>query len=238
MKNDTPAIVLTNINKIYTIQHEKPTLVEKLVTKRETFQALKDVTITINKGERVGIIGPNGSGKTSLLKIIAGITTPTSGSMQVNGNIVSLIDLEAGFHSDLTGEQNIYLNGLLLGMSRSEISRKIKAIIDFADIGNFIDAPLFTYSAGMKLRLGFSIATNAKPDILILDEGLSYGDKSFTKKAIKKIRSFIHNQCTILLVSHQYETISEICTSFIGLKQGEIIVRDSITSLHDHLSLL
>lgn len=218
------AIKLTHISKKYEIHHEKPTLVEKFVKgKNETFWALHDLNLTINKGEKVGIIGPNGSGKTTLLKIIAGITTPTTGSIETRGKIVSLIDLEAGFHPDLTGIQNIYLNGMLLGMSKMEINKKISDIINFADIGQFIDTPMFTYSSGMTLRLGFAIAVHAEPDILIVDEGLAVGDKYFQKKAYKKTRTFLKKGGTILFVTHSMDFVEQYCTRIILIKKGKIL---------------
>lgn len=216
MKTSQIAIKLTGVTKKYTIHHEKPTLVEKLVNGRdEEFWALKDINLTIKKGEKVGIIGPNGSGKTTLLKIIAGITTPTSGIVETHGKIVSLIDLEAGFHPDLTGIQNIYLNGMLLGMSKQEIEGKMKSIIAFADIGRFIDTSLFTYSEGMKLRLGFSVAIYADPDILILDEGLSVGDVNFQKKSWGKIQESFRKKKTVLIASHILEYIQKTCRRVI-----------------------
>src|SRR3990167_10056105 len=158
---NSTVITLTEVTKSYTIHHEKPTLVEHLINGRnESFNALEDINLEIKKGEKIGIIGPNGSGKTTLLKIIAGITSPTMGIVKTSGMIVSLIDLEAGFHPDLTGEQNIVLNGMLLGMTRAEIAKKHQAIVRFAGIGQFIDAPLYTYSSGMMLRLGFAVAVH------------------------------------------------------------------------------
>jgi len=155
MKNTDIAIKLTNVSKKYIVRHEKPTLVEKLINgKKEEFWALKDINLEIKRGEKIGIIGPNGSGKTTLLKLITGISSPTSGTIERNGEIISLIDLEAGFHPDLTGIQNIYLNGMIIGMNKTEINSKLKKIIDYADIGRFIDVPLFTYSEGMKFRSG------------------------------------------------------------------------------------
>jgi ABC-type polysaccharide/polyol phosphate transport system ATPase subunit len=223
-RNQPIAIHLTNVTKVYTIHHEKPTLAEKFIkNKKEQFVALNNINLEIKKGERVGIIGPNGSGKTTLIKIIAGITTPTSGTVKTNGRIVSLIDLEAGFHPDLTGEQNIYLNGMLLGMTNSEITHKLKNIIDFADIHQFIDAPLFTYSTGMKLRLGFAVSVHANPDILILDEGLSVGDKNFQKKSQHKLHELFSRGKTILMVTHWLDLIKKSCTRVITFDTGTII---------------
>ena len=221
-RSDNLAIRLTNISKRYTIHHEKPTLVEKLVRRDETFWALRDINLTIKKGERVGIIGHNGSGKTTLLKIIAGITTPTTGTVETRGRIVSLIDLEAGFHPDLTGIQNIFLNGMLLGMKKDEIEHKLDAIIRFADIRQFIDVPLYTYSNGMKLRLGFSIAVHANPDILILDEGMSVGDKAFQEKTKKKLDEFFRKKITLLMVSHHASVLKNICRRFLILSGGSM----------------
>ncbi len=224
--NNSIAIQLTNISKRYTIHHEKPTLVERLTSGRdEEFWALKDINLTIKKGERVGIIGPNGSGKTTLLKVIAGITTPTSGTVKTHGKIVSLIDLEAGFHPDLTGEQNIYLNGMLLGMSKQENEKKMKSIIAYADIGRFIDIPLFTYSSGMKLRLGFSIAIHSYPDILLLDEGLSFGDQNFTNRARHTLFSETsYRNKTIFMVYHDSKLLPKQCTQMIIMKRGGIVL--------------
>ncbi len=229
------AIQLTHISKKYEIHHEKPTLVEKFVRrKNETFWALKNIHFTINKGEKVGIIGRNGSGKTTLLKIIAGIATPTSGRIIVNGRIVSLIDLEAGFHPDLTGIQNIYLNGMLLGMSKSDIAKQMHSIIRFADIDQFIDAPLFTYSSGMRLRLGFAIAIHSHPDILILDEGLSVGDKFFQKRVEKKIRERFSEKITIIIVSHNIEFIRKYCKRILLLKDGALIRDGNVSVLNSY----
>lgn len=224
------AIQLTNISKQYTIHHEKPTLVEKFYKGRdEKFWALKNISLTVKKGEKVGIIGPNGSGKTTLLKIITGITTPTSGSVKIIGKAVSLIDLEAGFHDDLTGEQNIFLNGILLGMTQNEIKSKLRKIIDFADIKQFIDAPLFTYSTGMKLRLGFSVAIHADPDILILDEGFLVGDEYFQKKVIQKINEFSKADKTIFIVTQWLDFLLKNSSRLIKMKRGKIISDQNIT---------
>lgn len=227
MKNQI-AIKLTNVTKQYTIHHEKPTLVEKMVKgvrqlAEEKFLALHDVSLTIKKGEKVGIIGPNGSGKTTLLKIIAGITTPTSGIVETHGKIVSLIDLEAGFHPDLTGIQNIYLNGMLLGMSKYDITKKLDSIIRFADIGIFIDTPLFTYSQGMKLRLGFSIAIHANPDILLLDENIAIGDEDFQKKSNRTIEKYYKTNKTILIVSHWMDYVNANCQKVVRIIDGKIL---------------
>lgn len=223
-KTNDIAIELSHVSKKYEIHHEKPTLAEKFIKgANETFWALKDTNLIIRKGERVGIIGPNGSGKTTLLKIIAGITTPTRGVIKRHGKIVSLIDLEAGFHPDLTGYQNIYLNGMIIGLSKKEIDQKLKAIIAFAELKQFIDAPLFTYSSGMSLRLGFSIAIHANPDILLLDEGLAVGDNAFQQKAQARMKSMFRAGKTIIVVSHVLGIIKQSCERIILLRQGEVV---------------
>jgi teichoic acid transport system ATP-binding protein len=222
--NQSYAVKLTNISKMYEIHHEKPTLVEKLIKgQNETFYALRNINLTIKKGERLGIIGSNGSGKTTLLKIIVGITTPTSGSLDIKGKAISLIDLESGFHPDLTGYQNIYLNAMIMGMSKEETTKKLQSIIDFADIGRFIDVPFYTYSAGMKLRLGFSVAISINPDILVLDENISAGDADFQKKCQRKITDFFHQGKTIIMVSHWQEFIKKNCSRVITMKEGKIL---------------
>jgi ABC-type polysaccharide/polyol phosphate transport system ATPase subunit len=218
------AIELKNITKEYIIHHEKPTLVEKFYKGRdEKFIALNNISLTIKKGERVGIIGPNGSGKTTLLKIIVGITTSTQGAVHTYGKVVSLIDLEAGFHPDLTGYQNIFLNGMLLGMKKREIEKKLHTIIEFADIRQFIDAPMFTYSSGMALRLGFAVAVHADPDILILDENLTVGDRFFQQKAKKKLDELFSRQKTFIIVSHIPQLLQQYCKRFVIINNGTIL---------------
>lgn len=219
-------ISLSDISKKYIITHEKPTLVEDVsrilrFQKKEKYWALQNVNLEIYKGEKVGFYGPNGVGKTTLLKIIAGISSPTSGKVKTKGKIVSLISLDAGFHPDLTGQENIFLNGLIIGMSKAEIEAKFKQIIDFAGIGDFITAPLYTYSSGMRLRLGFSIAIHSQPDILLLDEIISMGDESFRKKTSSLMKKMFNNGATLLLVSHQLEYLKANCNRLIELKRNE-----------------
>jgi len=215
-----PAIVLKNITKIYTVHHEKPTFSEKLLyrSKTEKYTAINNLSLTIHKGEKIGLVGPNGAGKTTLLKIIAGITTPNSGSVQTYGKVVSLINLEAGFHPELSGQENIFLNGLILGMSRAEISQNYQSIIDFADIGSFIDAPFYTYSSGMKLRLAFSVAIHSDPEILLLDENIMVGDEYFQKKIEQYLHKIFKEKKTIIVVSHWMEFLERMCNKIISLE--------------------
>lgn len=223
-KNSDVAIELIDVSKQYIIHHEKPTLVGRFVKRRdEEFFAIRKVSIVIRREEKVGIIGPNGSGKTTLLKIIAGITSPTSGYVKTHGTVVSLIDLEAGFHPDLTGDQNIYLNGMILGMSKRQIDDVFDDIVRFADIKQFIDAPLFTYSTGMKLRLGFSIAVHSNPDILILDEGFMVGDEYFQNKVIGKINEFFRAKKTMLMVTQWVDFLKKNSRRLIKIERGVIM---------------
>lgn len=217
------AIKLSNVSKKYFVHHEKPTLMERILHgKNEKFWALRNISLNIKKGEIVGLIGSNGSGKTTLLKIITGIATHSKGTVNVNGKIVSLIDLQAGFHPDLTGLQNIYLNGSILGMSKKEIDSKIDDIISFADIGKFIDAQIFTYSAGMILRLGFSVAIHTNPDILILDENISVGDQEFKTKSFKKIRELFKKHKTVVIASHDLELLKSYCSRLYWIQKGKV----------------
>ena len=223
-KQELPVVEMRNVTKVYSLRHEKPTFVEKILSQSrvEHFKALKKVTLSIPAGERVAIIGQNGSGKTTLLKIICGITKPQEGYVKTRGKVVSLIDLEAGFHPEMNGYENIHLNGLVIGMSRKEISEKMEAIVDFAGIGSFIDAPMFTYSEGMKLRLGFSVAIHSEPDILVLDEMFVTGDEGFQQKSSKKIDEIFEQGKTVITVSHVMPFLEKYFNSYIWLDKGEV----------------
>lgn len=239
MTSSNFCIQLSDIAKQYTIHHEKPTLVERLMQRKtEKFFALKNISLKIKKGERVGIIGTNGSGKTTLLKIISGITTPTVGKVEILGKIVSLIDLEAGFHPDLSGVDNIFLNGLILGMNKQVIRKRLEDIIAFAGIGKFIDAPLFTYSGGMKLRLGFSVAIHADPDILILDEIVSAGDENFQKKSQEFLKRFFQSGKTIVIVSHWLDFIRRNCEKVFVFDKGQLYTQGNTSAVDRYLRLL
>jgi ABC-type polysaccharide/polyol phosphate transport system ATPase subunit len=226
------AIRLNGISKKYFLYNKKPTLVEYILSlkKPDQFWALKGINLSIKQGETVGIIGPNGAGKTTLFNIICKITAPTKGSVLTKGKVVSLIELEAGFHPDLTGIENIYLNGLILGMTKDEIKSRLDDIESFADIGNFINSPMYTYSKGMKLRLGFSIAVNASPEILAIDENISVGDEDFQKKSLNKIKDFYHQGKTVIVSSHYLSFIRKSCKRTIWLDKGKI-VKDGKTSI-------
>ncbi|MCK4785525.1 MAG: ABC transporter ATP-binding protein [Desulfobacteraceae bacterium] len=222
---DDTVIKLINVSKKYVLQHKKPTLIEKLFWRKryQQFNALSDIDFKVKKGEKVAIIGTNGSGKTTLLEIIGGITSPTTGKVYTKGKVVSLIELGAGFHPELTGEENIQLNGLLVGMSNGQIKSNLKKIISFADIGSFIEEPMFTYSSGMKLRLGFSIIAHTNPDILLLDETLAVGDQDFKQKSFNKINQFIKNKKTVIFVSHYLNFVEKNFDRVVCMDKGKIL---------------
>lgn len=219
LQNKKIAISLKGITKTYQLKHEKPTFSEQLFKgfKKEKFDALRNLDLTVYKGERLGIRGKNGTGKTTLLKIIAGITTPNQGTLVAKGKVVSLIDLEAGFHPDLTGEENIFLNASLLGMSKKETREKYSKITSFAQLNTFIDTPLYTYSYGMKLRLGFAIAIHSNPDILLLDENIIVGDAQFQSKVSIYFDSFFKRNKTAIIVSHVEEYLQKMCTRIVDI---------------------
>lgn len=222
MKN---VIELKKIKKIFRYFKKDYMVFYWLFTKKgftKEFKILDDITFSMKKGEVVGILGKNGAGKSTLLKIISGIYFPTSGTVKVDGTIASLIELGAGFNKELTGRENIYLKGALLGLSNQYIDDNIDKMIEFADIGEYIDMPLGTYSSGMSARLGFALAVNANPDILIIDEVFAVGDKNFQKKSRAKTEELLRSGKTVLFVSHSETLISEFCNRIIYLKNGKI----------------
>jgi len=186
------------------------------------FWALSDVSLEIRKGEIFGIIGLNGAGKSTLLKVISRVLRPTRGRVWLRGCVAPLLELGAGFHPELTGRENIFLNGLLLGYTRVEISSHFDEVLEFADVSEFIDAPLRTYSTGMVARLGFSVATMTQPDVLIVDEVLSVGDEHFQRKCQNRIKQFQDNKTTILLVSHSTELVASLCNRAAWLEHGHL----------------
>ena len=186
----------------------------------ELVTALKNVSFTVKEGTTVGVIGENGSGKSTLLKVITGLAKPTSGSVTVRGKVSALIELGAGFHPEISGRENVFINGIMLGLSKKEINEKFDEIVRFAELEEFIDAPVKTYSSGMHMRLGFSIAINVNPDVLLVDEVLAVGDASFVPKCLDRINDFRRRKKTILFVSHDLATVKKICDRVIWLKDG------------------
>ena len=191
--------------------------------KEKEFWALKNVSFNIDHGEVVGIMGPNGAGKSTVLKLLSKIMNPNKGSMKINGRLAALIEVTAGFHPDLTGRENVYLNGTILGMRTKEIDKKFDEIVEFSGVEEFIDTPVKRYSSGMYSRLGFSVAAHMDPDILLVDEILSVGDIAFQAKCASKIRDLLSSGATVLLVSHQLNMIQSLCKRLILLKDGEMV---------------
>jgi O-antigen export system ATP-binding protein rfbB len=230
-KKQKDMIEIKNVSVVFKRTTEKMTSLKeyfinslKKKIKKEKFVALEDINITIKKGEIVGLLGLNGAGKSTLLKVISGIIKPTSGEVKLNGKMAPLIELGAGFDPELTGRENIFLNGSLLGFSKKELKDKIEDIIDFSELKEFIDIPLKNYSSGMYARLGFSIATIYEPEILIIDEVLSVGDFHFQEKSLNKIMEMIEKGTTVLFVSHDIEQVEKLCKKAIWLEKGKVKV--------------
>lgn len=195
---------------------------ERPLAPRE-FWALNDICLEIRQGESVGVIGHNGAGKSTMLKHLAGIMIPTQGRIRVNGRLSALIEVGAGFHPDLTGRENVFLNGVILGMTRAEIARKFDEIVEFAGLAPFIDTPVKRYSSGMFARLGFSVAAHLDPDILVIDEVLSVGDFVFQQKSLQKMRSIAKSGATVIFVSHNLKAVSDLCARTMLLDAGSIV---------------
>jgi len=219
--------------KKYADRHKFLTIKSALVNKTlfgdlevgERFEALRGVSFDVKSGQTLGIIGENGSGKSTLLKILAGISKPTAGTVVTQGRISALIELGAGFHPEISGRENIFINGVILGLSRKQIQEKYDEIVRFAELEEFIDNPVKSYSSGMFMRLGFSIAINVNPDILLVDEVLAVGDASFVPKCLDKINEFRRHDKTIIYVSHDLATVERICDDVIWVKKGKIEMR-------------
>lgn len=188
------------------------------------FTALSDVSFEVKKGEVVGLVGLNGSGKSTLLKIIAGVMKPTCGKVSVQGSVAPLIEVGAGFNSNLSGRENIFLNGYMLGFSKEYIQEHMEEIIDFSELEEFIDVPMKNYSSGMKARLGFAIATTVRPQVLIVDEVLAVGDFKFQQKCHERISSLMSNDTTVLFVSHSIEQVKNLCSRCIWLEKGKVVM--------------
>lgn len=228
--SNSARVYCENIMQRFRVIQERPdTLREAFAhlfrnrTSYYNFEALKGISFTIRDGEVVGIIGRNGSGKSTVLKIIAGVYRPTAGVIKVRGKVAALIELGAGFHPDLTGRENIVLNGLLLGMSKQEIQEREEQILDFAGLGEFINSPVKQYSSGMFMRLGFAVATEVDPDILLIDEILAVGDAAFQQKCLARIEDFRRRGKTIIFVSHDLGTIRNLCQRVLLIQDGRLL---------------
>jgi lipopolysaccharide transport system ATP-binding protein len=238
---DGPSIAVSNLSKTYRIsrREEHVATAAEAVVKRirqggrattvETFDALHDVSFAVEWGEVMGIIGRNGAGKSTLLKIINRITAPTKGRVELGGRVGSLLEVGTGFHPELTGRENVYLNGTLLGMRRRQIKERFDAIVDFAGTERFLDTQVKRYSTGMYIRLAFAVAAHLDSEILVVDEVLAVGDSDFQAKCMRKMREVARDGRTVLLVSHQLQTVSDLCTSALYLDAGHLMVHGTVT---------
>jgi ABC-type polysaccharide/polyol phosphate transport system ATPase subunit len=227
------AIELANVSKVYrrySGRRQFATLKSALLSgslirdlqPNETFPALTDVTVSVPEGRTLGVIGRNGSGKSTLLKLVAGITKPTTGTVKVNGRISALIELGAGFHPEISGRENVFINGIMLGLTKREITRRFDEIVEFAELADFIDAPVKTYSSGMYMRLGFAVAIHVDPDVLLVDEVLAVGDEAFTHKCLDKFGEFKRRGKTILLVTHSLGLVERFCDEALWMDGGQM----------------
>ena len=233
-----PAIIVDNVSMKFNLSKEKVDSLKDYIIKSikkeikyNEFWALQNVSFTVEKGDRVGILGLNGAGKSTLLKVIAGVFKPTEGSVTKHGKMVPLLELGAGFDQQYTGKENIYLYGAMLGYSKEFIDEKYDEIVKFSELKDFIDVPIKIYSSGMKSRLGFSIATVVSPKILILDEVLSVGDAKFRKKSEKKVLSMFDSGVTVLFVSHSLAQVQRICNKAMILEKGKLIAYGDIDTI-------
>ncbi len=229
------AIKVKNVGMRFNLSQERVDNLKEYVIKfikrdlrYNEFWALRDVSFEVKKGERLGVLGLNGSGKSTLLKIVSGVLKPTKGTIVTRGKVAPLLELGAGFNNQYTGRENIYLYGAVLGYSKEFLDEKFDEIVDFSGLGEFIDVPIKNYSSGMKSRLGFSIATVVEPDILILDEVLSVGDKKFRRKSEKKILDMFDKGVTVLFVSHSLEQVQRLCDKAIILEGGHIVAKGPV----------
>ena len=234
MKNNV-AISVNNVGMRFNLNHERVDNLKEYVIKfikrdlkYNEFWALKDINFEIKKGERLGVLGLNGSGKSTLLKVVSGVLKPSVGEVKTKGVIAPLLELGAGFSPEYTGRENIYLYGAVLGFTKEFLDEKFDEIVDFAGLGEFIEVPIKNYSSGMKARLGFSIATVVQPDILILDEVLSVGDKKFRVKSENKVMSMFDSGVTVLFVSHSLEQVKRLCDKAIILDSGRLVAQGSV----------
>lgn len=227
-----PAVVADHVSKVYRRflhKNQFRTLKSALLTRSlltdlrpdQTFTAVDDVSFEVPKGSTFGVIGENGSGKSTLLKLLAGITKPTRGQLSVNGRLSALIELGAGFHPEISGRENVAINGIMLGLSRREIDQRFDDIVEFAELRPFIDAPVKTYSSGMYMRLGFAVAIHVDPEILLIDEVLAVGDESFTRKCLDKISEFRRRGKTIVIVTHSLGLVEKMCDQVLWLRRGK-----------------
>ncbi|MGH7215528.1 MAG: ABC transporter ATP-binding protein, partial [Tepidisphaeraceae bacterium] len=241
------ALSVRGVSKSYTLRRAiepgATTLAEAVVQRvrspfrrvaRETFWALNDVSFDICQGEVVGIIGRNGAGKSTLLKVLSRITEPTTGCIELYGRVGALLEVGTGFHPELTGRENIFLNGQILGMRRREIARQFDAIVDFAGVEQFLDTPVKRYSSGMYVRLAFAVAAHLEPEIMLVDEVLAVGDEEFQRKCLGKMKDVARSGRTVIFVSHQMQSIAKLCTRAICMERGRVAYAGAVDDTIDH----
>ncbi len=236
LSSQEPMIEVENVDMVFNIANEQLNSLKEYfikIIKKELFfrefKALEDISFTVYKGDVYGIVGTNGSGKSTILKIIAGVLTPTKGTCKIHGTIAPLIELGAGFDPELTARENVYLNGALLGYSKSFINENFDSIIDFAEVHDFVDMPLKNYSSGMVARIAFAIATITTPDILVVDEALSVGDFLFQEKCEKRIADLVENHnTTLLFVSHSIEQVERVCRQALWIEKGRMRMQGDV----------
>lgn len=239
--NDQPAIEVRNLTKVYRLYSSHADRVKEAFHPfrrryHRTFHALRGVSFAVGQGRTLGILGRNGSGKSTLLQILWGITSPSSGSVSVNGSVSGLLELGAGFHPEFTGRQNVYINSAILGLRKDEIDSRFDEIVAFSEIGEFIDQPVKTYSSGMHVRLGFAVAISMAPDVLVVDEALAVGDEAFQRKCYARIHAFKKRGGTLVFVSHSAGAVVELCDRAILLDRGELLFsgepKDAVAKYH------
>ena len=226
-----PAIQFQSVSKRYILHHQRPQSFQELLVntvrrrngEREEFWALRDVSFEVGYGESFGIVGLNGSGKSTVLKLVSHIVQPTAGQVRVDGRVAALIELGAGFHPDLTGRENVYLLGSIMGLGSKQMDQRLEAIVGFAELEQFIDTPVKHYSSGMYMRLGFATAINVDADIFLMDEVLAVGDQRFQEKCLQAIESFKHRGLTVVIVSHDLSLVERFCPHALLLQHGQVM---------------
>jgi ABC-type polysaccharide/polyol phosphate transport system ATPase subunit len=228
-ESDDPVVSFENVSVLYRVPRERVGTLKEYAIRRlqgriqyQKFLALKDASFQVRQGEIFGLIGANGAGKSTALKLMARVLRPSQGRVRVRGRVAPLLAMGAGFHPELTGRENVYLNATLLGFTRRQIDERFEHIVDFAELWDFIDAPLRTYSSGMITRLGFAVASDQMPDVLILDEVLAVGDTAFQEKCVERIRAFQANGATTLFVSHSMPQVRSMCQRVVWLDHGSV----------------
>lgn len=235
------AIAVQNLGKRFRRYHaDRPTTLKEAALRGlrrmrpvEYFWALRDVSFSIARGHMVGVVGPNGAGKSTLLRLIGGVGRPDEGCVMAHGRIGALLDLGAGFHPDLTGRENVFVNGVIAGLTRQQVAQRFDSIVEFAELETFIDSPLRTYSTGMQMRLGFAVAVHTDPEILLIDEILAVGDLAFQRKCLDRIAQFKDEGCTIVLVSHDADSIQQLCDEVLWLRRGRLVAHGPADEVTD-----